>query len=283
MFQSLILTILWSIASATSGVPAYQQYTRDRWELIYARLLPNDMEICGGNGSQLTVFHGFPDAGNSLLIHNQGSIAETSIDPDAIGSYIEGLAGQFGGLQSLHFKVLRNWASAEFYRVLEERGFEDTELSTIMTLDIIDDLKAQRPLSSEYMMGMVDSYEDILGIAEFHGSMIEWALRRMSPSIAHEQTLRFWQVVHKESNELACTLLVEIVNGIAGIQMVETSPSHRRRGLATALMFEAVRSAFIDSGVQCVVLGATPMAVSLYARLGFQVHGHYNSYEYLNT
>jgi predicted GNAT family acetyltransferase len=74
-----------------------------------------------------------------------------------------------------------------------------------------------------------------------------------------------------------------VINGIGGVHMVETHKEHRRKGLASAIVYEAVRTAFEGAVLNSVVLGSTPEAVTVYSKLGFKPYGGYRSYDYLGV
>ena len=79
--------------------------------------------------------------------------------------------------------------------------------------------------------------------------------------------VRCW-LAWREGNPVAKAVL-HIAAGAAGLYGVATKPEARRLGLARTLTLEAFRAAR-QSGQQLGVLHSTPMAQSLYARLGFR-------------
>jgi predicted acetyltransferase len=61
---------------------------------------------------------------------------------------------------------------------------------------------------------------------------------------------------------------VYAVGPIAGITGVATVPAYRRRGLATALTWEALREG-VARGCMCATLGALGASYDLYRKMGF--------------
>ena len=92
----------------------------------------------------------------------------------------------------------------------------------------------------------------------------------LSPSGAHFYLARC-------GGENAATLMAFDHDGDCGIYMVGTVPAARRRGIATALSAHAV-SAARERGCTTASLQATPMAVGVYARVGFRDLGRFDEY-----
>lgn len=278
MLLAFIFLQFSSIFCTESGLDAYQRYSRDRWDKLYSALLPECFESNLIDGNHIIKIYGFRESNSVVAIHNQGNLIESECNTTKITEYITGIIAACDGAESVHFKVFEGWASPEFHSTLHSFGYHDVELSTIMSLDNIDGLIDQRKLAEGYKIAKARTESELGRFAEFHGSMIKWAIMKMKGPLP--ESLSFWQIIEETTGDIACALLVEVINDIVGIQMVETAPEHRRKGLASFLMHEAVSSAFTELDVKSVVLGASPMAVSLYARLGFKTHGHYRSYEY---
>ena len=62
---------------------------------------------------------------------------------------------------------------------------------------------------------------------------------------------------------------MHVANGVAGIYGVATNESGRGKGLASLLTLTAIEAAR-DAGIEHVVLHSTPVAQSLYRRIGFR-------------
>lgn len=67
------------------------------------------------------------------------------------------------------------------------------------------------------------------------------------------------------------SLGVVVADGIARYQNVETHPDHRRRGLASALLYAAAQAATTELDAELLVIVADPdyVAIELYRSLGF--------------
>ena len=68
------------------------------------------------------------------------------------------------------------------------------------------------------------------------------------------------------------TFLLAIANRAAGVYYFAVPPTHRRRGVAMAMMREILRMAR-EAGAGRVVLQATPAGVPFYRAAGFETHG----------
>lgn len=278
-----LLGLFVGIEAGLSGLEAYQQSSRDRWELLYSQLLP-DLVKCNvlKDGAVMALIVGFPEEGQTRMTHLQGSPIEAATDKEKIEEYLDKVKGNDPELVA--FKVLEGWATSEFYQVLEAKGWFDVELSTIMTLSNSTELiKPPRPLADGYTLSKVNCRSDLLTLGRMHGGSCEWILQRMEDSIFTDPRLSFWQIIYDETGELACSGLVESVNGIGGLHMVETHKDHRRRGLATSLAYESIKSAFEVAELKSFVLGSSPEAVTVYSKLGFKTYGYYHSYDYLGV
>lgn len=279
----LLLPSAFFLGDETPGFRAYQQQTRDRWESLYSKLLPSHVKYREEAGANICEFVGYPEEGQTSAVHFQGSPIEADVDPVKIKEYVEALGSRYGGVSGLSFKVLKGWTSPQFYQVLESFGFADVELSTIMSLSNLSELLPQRPLADSYRLERItDDYEKLLNFGRIHGTTCQWITDRFDPSVVFDRRLGFWQAIHEPSGTVACTALIECVNGVAGLHMVETMMEHRRKGLASALLHNALSEVFREHSPSHVVLGSTPEAVALYERLGFKSHGQYHSYDYLD-
>lgn len=276
----LLFGVSWCLQDGLSGIDAFQQSTEDRWTELYSRLLPDVIKTEWIGDVVVAEFVGYPAAGLSKFTHNQGGRVEQVGDRVVLGEYVRDLKEGYGCPPSvLAFKVLDGWASPEYYAVLQSAGFEDVEVSTIMSIGGIDELVEPRPLHDGYLASKVSSLEDLTVIAEAAGSSAEHILTRFTREMLKDNRIAFWQIKHIASGATVCYGLIEVIKGIAGIHMVETHQEHRRKGLASALVAQGIRHAYTHHELHRVVLGSTPGAVQVYARLGFKVEGKYHSYD----
>lgn len=277
------LGLLVGLQAELTGLEAFQHHSRDRWESLYSQLFP-ELVKCNveEDGTVKSFMIGFPEEGKTRMTHLQGSPIETQTDKVLIQSYIDGLKGDEP--ESVAFKVLEGWATEEFYRVLEDNGWFDVELSTVMTIANKTELIAPlRPFADGYTLSKVNNMKDLLEVGKMHGGSCEWILEKMDESVFEDPRLNFWRIIHNETGTLACSGLVEVVNGIGGLHMVETHKDHRRRGLASSLVYEAISKAIDSAELRSFVLGSSPEAVTVYSKLGFKPYGAYHSYDYLGV
>jgi len=278
-----LIPILYALdAMSNEGFIAYQQQSIDRCDLIYSQILPERIKARHEEGALIAEFLGFPYANVTRGTHLQGSPIEAETNKEVLMERVERLIDRYGR-ETLAFKVLENWASPEFYEVLESHGYRDVELSTIMSVASFNDLVPQLPLPDGYRMERITyNKTDLIRFGKVQGASVEWIIDLGSDAILGDPRFAFWQVIHDATNTLACTALVECVNGLAGLHMVETMVEHRRKGLASALVYHACAEAFREHpGLKRLVLGSTPEALNLYKRLGFITYGHYRSYDYV--
>ena len=95
--------------------------------------------------------------------------------------------------------------------------------------------------------------------------------------ISHYPALRhFYARTHEAGSAAVATVSVWNHAGVIGIYFVATVPSHRGKGLASALVCRAALAGTASSGV--AVLQSTPQGVSVYRKLGFLVASGYRVY-----
>jgi GNAT superfamily N-acetyltransferase len=110
-----------------------------------------------------------------------------------------------------------------------------------------------------------------LSLAEF------WAangLDNLAPELAPDGAHIY---AARHEGEPAATLMAFDHDGDCGIYMVNTEPSARRQGLATALSAHALAAAR-ERGCRTASLQSTPMAERVYARVGFRDLGRFHEF-----
>lgn len=267
----------------------YQKHSVDRWRKIYTPYLPSKVlsfyeEECGEQAF-MNALVDYPAPGLRRVNHYQGSPIERSTNGTEIAERVGALIEKYTD-KLLAFKVLEGWASPEFYEVLEEFGYYEEELSTIMAVRSAEEL--QRPsnmtLPEGFIMEKINNMEDLYAFANEHGSSGQFVLQQLPNTIIKDKHATFWHVKHIPTGACCCTALIETIDRVAGVHMVETSRQFRRRGFASMLMYTAAMETFrTHSDLKCMLLGSTPEAVSLYTRLGFKKYGSYHSYDHLST
>lgn len=92
------------------------------------------------------------------------------------------------------------------------------------------------------------------------------AERRVAGEAQRRPHMRFF--LGRVGNEPVASAMLFVGAGVAGLYGVATVSQHRNRGHATALI-RAVLDVASSEGIRTCILHATPMAVSVYRRLGF--------------
>ena len=278
--RQLLVSVLVPFCGSYSPVEALLKHTRDRWSLIYVPLCgaARFIEDPEGDGiAQIGELVGFPVAGVVRATHFCGSPLEQSTDEAAIRQRITDLACRYGWTR-LGIRALHGWSTPQFYAVLEALGYRNVEVSTLMMLHGAQEVPAPGALPAGYTVERVRTWEALQQLGALHGGSAQFVLQAMDRSAVTDPRLHYWAV--RSGSTMVCTTAVEIVNGIAGIHLVETAAAHRRKGLASVLVATAIRTAFAEHPDTAVMLlGSTHEAVGMYTRLGFQTHGHYDSFE----
>jgi predicted GNAT family acetyltransferase len=92
-----------------------------------------------------------------------------------------------------------------------------------------------------------------------------------------------WGIFDKDSGECVSTAQLFIHSPEAAVfGLVNTAESWRRRGLATHLLAKALEHAIQTRGIRRAMLQATPMAVNMYKRMGFEIFGATLCCEYIS-
>jgi GNAT superfamily N-acetyltransferase len=82
-----------------------------------------------------------------------------------------------------------------------------------------------------------------------------------------------WYVaIEPTTGDLVASCGIVVTAGRGRFQLVDTAPSHRRRGISSRLVVEAARRASIEHGATRFVIEADPgyHAIGLYESLGFE-------------
>ena len=158
---------------------------------------------------------------------------------------------------------------------LHDRGLREVEVVPGMAADLADlPEPAQTPGGIE--IREVTDESDASRLFE----LVAWRWHVPPEAVAHLNALNEQFQVGTPSAKVRCWLawqegipvakaVLHIAAGAAGLHGVATRPQARRRGLARTLTLEAFRAAR-QAGCHLGVLHSTPMAESLYARLGFR-------------
>jgi ribosomal protein S18 acetylase RimI-like enzyme len=81
-------------------------------------------------------------------------------------------------------------------------------------------------------------------------------------------------VACREGNAVASAAVV-VAGGVVGVYAVGTLPQHQRQGCGEAVMRHALEQAQAESGLQRIVLQASPAGFHLYERMGYRTVTRY--------
>ena len=161
--------------------------------------------------------------------------------------------------------------------VLEAAGLAVVDEMTMMSapLDAIgtpdSDAHIARVAGAGDLRGWASAYAGGHG----HPAEIEREWYEVMAAIGLGGPLRHY--VARVGGEPVASASVLLAEGVAGLYSVATPPAWRGRGLGTAITRYALADAR-DAGYDTATLGAEPVAVNLYRRLGFRAIGEMRVY-----
>ena len=160
---------------------------------------------------------------------------------------------------------LRAGDHPEVEAALRRRGFEVVVRRPAMTLHPLPDTPAQPHVTRVEDEGDLVAFQVIQGIAFDMTPEVTAAF--VPPAALTTPGLTLFLARHE--GVAAASAAVSISPYGAGIVGVSTLPAYRRRGLGAAVTKAAIKHAY-DSGADLAWLYPSPMARSLYERLGFR-------------
>lgn len=92
---------------------------------------------------------------------------------------------------------------------------------------------------------------------------------------AHQDTIKCFIGMVNDKPVTTCALFY--TDTVAGIYDMITVPEAQRRGIATDMMWHAIRTAQAD-GYETITLGASEQGAPVYHKIGFVTHGAYKIY-----
>jgi GNAT superfamily N-acetyltransferase len=158
---------------------------------------------------------------------------------------------------------------------LESRGLEEIEVCPGMSMRL-DELPPLPVLPPGVEIDEVDEESEVrefLELVSWRWDIPEEAVPLVRSvtcefHLGKGQEVRCW-LARKDGAPVAKVVLHLGHDGIAGIYGVATKPEARGLGMATTLTLQALHEAR-DEGYERAILHSTPMAQSLYARIGFR-------------
>ena len=167
--------------------------------------------------------------------------------------------------------------AADLAPVVAEAGWSSQELRTAMALPDLTRLR-EAPLPPDVVIGPVavrqssegSSLEEAVRLSVLYGedpSASSRDLELEAQLLRRLSGIRFFAALDAEGRCVA-TGGSRVVDGAALVAGVATLPSHRRRGIGTAITAVALRAA-AEAGAREAFLDSSPEGVGIYQRLGF--------------
>jgi ribosomal protein S18 acetylase RimI-like enzyme len=205
----------------------------------------------------------FPDAPEAA-VYNNGVLAQ-KLSTTAAAAAIGAMERAYAASGVTRFAAWVHESDAVVRAELEGRGYHVDEWTLAMGAELTD-LRVPEGSDSALMAVPVTRHFEVLG-------------RQGAPTglnVGVDPT-GFAALVATVDGEDVATALAFDSDGDCGIYNVGTDEAFRRRGLGTALMTRALADARIR-GCRTVTLQSSPMAVSMYAALGFRDLGRILEY-----
>jgi GNAT superfamily N-acetyltransferase len=158
---------------------------------------------------------------------------------------------------------------------LEAQGYVLTEQMPAMAIDI--DALPETPLPEDYEFlrihaDQAEAWTQALAVGYDLPPRAAWYFSPLSVGVdvAPDASAQFFAVLHEQ--QIVCTSLLFLADGLAGIYCVATLPEHRRKGLGAHATAEPLRLAR-DLGFGVGVLQSSEEGYRVYQRLGFTDFG----------
>lgn len=283
--SALIALFSWPVL-ASDLIQLFHQQETYRWGTFYPALAPGRIKATpfkeAGTPFQLVEITGWPLPVADVTLHFDGSPLEAQVDPKVINQHLDTLLE--GRLRPLTFFVLLDgWASEQFIAEISKRSFKSNEQMSIMTLENLSPFSngPVEELPKGLAARLIQGLEDFEGLIAYRPAPIQYIYRGFDLSAIRSPNMHSWGVFDKQTGECICTTQLFIHSPEAAIVgMVSTAEAWRRRGLATHLLAKALEHALKTCNIRRAMLQATPMAVSMYKKMGFETIGTTSTYEY---
>jgi len=216
----------------------------------------------GSPGAELVRFE---EATIACFVHppdrdflNNAVLAPAVADPEATLAAIESAYAERG---IERFAVWTQSVGEELGPLIAARGYRPDTSTAIMGMEMDELVEADTSILDLAEPDLAEFWR----VAEVPGLAPE-----LDPEGAHFNASRL-------AGEPVATLMAFDHDRDCGIYIVGTAPAARRRGIATALSSHAVVAAR-ERGCRTASLQATPMAVGVYASIGFRELGRFDEY-----
>ncbi len=288
-----LITIVGVLLSAeiSENVRIFNEHGVYRWAQIFAiqcagKVRTGFEDDTGLNEPhQLVELVDFPQIGNTYCSHFQGSPLEASTDSDVIQHRLDILISRYGPT-NIRFATLEGWTSDAFLRSLEQLHFSHMERKPIMMLRGLESLNADliRDLGSEFEARRLTQKDDLWKqYVNLRPAPIRWMMSEMEEDAITHHASRYWCIVNLATHRCITTAQISVQDGSGYLGQVSTAMEYRSLGLATSLTIAAINDAYHRyPNLKNMFLDSSPMAISMYTKLGFEIIGWINVYTRAN-
>jgi len=159
--------------------------------------------------------------------------------------------------------------------ILERRGFVPAFEAAAMALDLADLPARDRQKVEIFEVGtegqLADWSRTCTSAFEFDDALSGW-WNELFASIPHGDSSPLRHYLASVDSTPVGTASAYIEDGIVGLASVGVRAAYRRQGIASAMTLAVLQSAH-HRGSQLATLFSSPMATSMYQRLGFRRYG----------
>lgn len=290
----LVQLSIWLYICSASSIPAnlakYKKHCEYRWKHIYEAYCNGRVHVRleddNGRGEQHQIVElvGFPNPASTFCAHFPGSPLEAKMNTQPIRDHLGCLLNRYG-TDNIRFSVLEGWATEAFHHELLNLGLVPDVRRPIMILSFSDFIKINHGhdiSTAGYVPERVKTMDKAKQYISLRPAPLQFMMEAMSEVAFTDPTVQHWCLNHKVSGQCVSTAQISFYDaGTAGyLDQVATLEQWRGQGLATALVLHVLREAFNQfTQLSQIYLDSTPMAVSIYEKIGFKTIGWINEYK----
>jgi GNAT superfamily N-acetyltransferase len=276
LVQSL-LSVVWAASSSSCNlIELFHKQERIRWGQFYPSLAPDRIRAVPfseiGSTVQLVEIIGWPFSWVDVTLHFDGSPLEAQTDSQVINQHLDRLLDPRVKYLTF-FAVLDGWATTTFLDTIGTRGYVQAEQMLVMTLEDLS-LYENGPLDAlpeGLEVRLIDQLHDFEKLIAYRPLPVQHFYRGFSADSLRDPQMHSWGIFDMHTGECVCTTQIFVHDPEAAIVgMVSTAEPWRNRGLASHLLAVALQHAVKACHIRRAMLQATPMAVNMYKRMGFE-------------
>ena len=204
-------------------------------------------------------------------------VLRTRLKPEEIDMKIEEVKAKFKALQKSYiWGVEPSSEPSTIAEVLEKHGFMKMAEFPNMTVDItsLDEKKLKMPkgFTIEYVDNEEKLKKQIQALVKCIENPPQEIIEKfyeLEESLGYDKYPKYQRFVGLINGEPVATSVLLLAAGVAGIYSVNTAINHRRKGIGAAMTMKPLILAR-DMGYRIGILQSTPMALSMYQKLGFK-------------